>query len=211
VPRRRPIFNSNQSDKSSGPATRPRDHAAEYAQRKQRGLQRGLTLSQARGHPRVGETNISRRATSTRYDPQLEEGVKAIRKGKALSATARDLHVSPEALRRYVKTADIAEKVRGRWTITKDRRPREELLHTRGKTIHVIVPDYDAASSVGLFMEEVKRFLLTNAVGLLKPFEGRGVTDIRGKHHPFETRPNVLYRLDATGTETFEDVYRIIA
>ena len=110
-----------------------------------------------------------------------------------------------------MKTADIAEKVRGRWTITKDRRPREELLHTRGKTIHVIVPDYDAASSVGLFMEEVKRFLLTNAVGLLKPFEGRGVTDIRGKYHPFETRPNVLYRLDATGTETFEDVYRIIA
>jgi hypothetical protein len=60
-------------------------------------------------------------------------------------------------------------------------------------------------------MQAVKSFLSTNFTGFLKPFEGRGVSDIFGKYHPFETHPNVLYRLDATATETFEDVYRIVA
>jgi hypothetical protein len=195
----------------SHPTGRTRDYAGEYSRRKQRGLQRGLTLSQARGHARAGELAISSRGIVPRYDPILEEGVKAIRRGEPLTAAAKHARVSSEKLRRYVKDADIAEKLRGRWSITKDKRPREELLHTQGKTIHVIVPDYDSASKVGLYMQAVKAFLFTNEIVFLKPFEGQGVTDISGKYHPFEMRPNVLYRLDATGSERFEDVYRIIA
>jgi hypothetical protein len=207
---RSPSRNRKPSDLTR-PSVKPRNHAAEYARRKQLGLESGLTLSQARGHSRAGEKPVSSKATIARYDKQLEEGVKAIRKGKSLSAAAHELRVSPEKLRRYIRTADIAEKVSGRYAITKDRRPREELLHTRGKTIHVIVPNYDAASEVGFYMQGVKRFLLFNNIAVLQPFEGHGVTDILGKYHPFETRPNVLYRLDSMGTETFEDVYRILA
>jgi hypothetical protein len=170
-----------------------------------------LTLSQARGHPRAGENPLSSKAPQSRYDRNLEEGVKAIRRGQPLSAAARDLRVSSEKLRRYLKKADIGEKVRGRWVITKDQRNREELLFTRGKAIHVIVPNYEAASKVGLFMHAVGQYLRTHIPGWLQNFEGDGVTDILGKYHPFETRPNVLHRLDATGTETFEDVYQILA
>jgi hypothetical protein len=195
----------------SHPSGRTRDYAGEYSRRKQRGLQRGPTLSQARGHARAGEQAISSRGIVPRYDPILEEGVKAIRRGEPLAAAAKHAGVSSEKLRRYVKDADIAEKLKGRWAITRDHRPREELLYSRGRAIHVIVPDYDAAAKVGLYMQAVKAFLFTNENFFLKPFEDQGVTDIFGKYHPFETRPNVLYRLDASATETFEDVYRIIA
>jgi hypothetical protein len=34
---------------------------------------------------------------------------------------------------------------------------------------------------------------------------------VKGKRHIFETRPNVLYRLSASQTEPFEEVYRIVA
>lgn len=37
----------------------PRNYAREYAARKARGAARGLTLSQARGHPRAGERSAS--------------------------------------------------------------------------------------------------------------------------------------------------------
>jgi hypothetical protein len=170
-----------------------------------------LSLSQVRGHPRAGENPLSSKAPQYRYDANLEEGVKAVRKGQPLSAAARHLGVSPEKFRRYLKNADIAEKVRGRWAITKDQRSREELLFSRGKAIHVIVPDYAAAAKVGLYMHAVQQYLRTHMLGWLKELEGDGVTDILGKYHPFETRPNVLHRLDATGTETFEDVYQILA
>jgi len=35
-------------------------------------------------------------------------------------------------------------------------------------------------------------------------------TDIKGDQHPFETSPNTLYRLSVSGTDSFEQVYRII-
>jgi hypothetical protein len=59
-------------------------------------------------------------------------------------------------------------------------------------------------------MSAAGRFLETNKRELLAPFVGVSVKDIAGKEHPFETRPNVLYRLTAAGGESFEQIYRIV-
>ncbi len=44
---------------------------------------------------------------------------------------------------------------------------------------------------------------------LLKPFEGKSIKDILGREHHLETRPNVLHRLLAAGTESYEEIYRL--
>jgi preprotein translocase subunit SecD len=44
----------------------------------------------------------------------------------------------------------------------------------------------------------------------LAPFAGVEITDANGSSYTLETRPNVLYRLDAEGGDTFEQVYRIV-
>lgn len=59
-------------------------------------------------------------------------------------------------------------------------------------------------------MATVGRFLETNDRSLLKPFIGQSVRDTAGKAHPFEARPNVLYRLSSAGEHTFEQIYRIV-
>jgi hypothetical protein len=63
---------------------------------------------------------------------------------------------------------------------------------------------------VGRFMSAVGHFLETNNRSVLTPFAGQSVADIDGRKHPFETRPNVLYRLSSAGEHTFEQIYRIV-
>lgn len=66
------------------------------------------------------------------------------------------------------------------------------------------------ADIIGRYMAAVGRFLESNDPAYLAPFAGEVITDTAGRHHPLETDPNALYRLEASGGETFEDVYRIV-
>ena len=83
-------------------------------------------------------------------------------------------------------------------------------LYTDGKEIAVIVSNRRAASAISFYMTSVREFLNTNDPGYLGMFVGKTVTDIEGKKHVFETDPNTLYRLAATGADPFEHVYRIV-
>jgi hypothetical protein len=38
---------------------------------------------------------------------------------------------------------------------------------------------------------------------------GRGVTDVQGRFHPFETDPQALYVVDAKGKAVFHRVYQL--
>jgi hypothetical protein len=59
-------------------------------------------------------------------------------------------------------------------------------------------------------MAAVKEFLRTNDASNLDPFKGEWVTDVNGRDYPFETHPNALYRLHASGIPPFEEVYRLV-
>jgi hypothetical protein len=189
----------------------PRDYRAEYTRRIARGLARGLSRSQARGHPKPSEALA--RGPRLRYDPdlyrRLEEGLKALRSGKSLTTSARTVRVAPERLRRYVSDSGIVERRGRKWIVGPDDRKRDTRIYSNGEAYTVTV-DVDTAAEIGRYLAAVRQFLATNDPTPLAPFHGRSITDLAGRRHPLETDPNALYRLDATGEDSFEDVYRII-
>ncbi len=190
---------------------KPRDYKAEYERRIQRGLERGLSRSQARVHPGKGESPASQTTSQPKYDRRLEHGLKGMREGKTLQSAARSIRVAPERLRGYIARTGVAEKRGGRWIITDDRRERVVQIYSDGKSQQITVAGYDEAVEVGLYMVAVKQFLATNDAQHLSPFVDKAITDTNGKTYTYETRPNVLYKLDAVGAEPFEQVYRIVA
>lgn len=188
-----------------------RDYKAEYKKRIERGLARGLTLAQARGHVKTIERLIPKRTKQQSYDPRLEEGLKAVRKGKSITNAAKSIGAAPKTLRKYIEQTGVA-KIEGRsLKFGADRRSREIPIYSSGRELVIKVRTFNAASQVGRYMAAVRQFLETNDLSVLKPFKGKSVKDTKGKSYIFETRPNVLYRLSASGNEPFEEIYRIVA
>jgi hypothetical protein len=132
-----------------------------------------------------------------------------LRREKSLTAAARAAKVSPERLRRYATQRDIIERQGRRWIVRHDL-PRRMLLFSDGKDLRVVVGDFTSASKIGRFMSAVRHFLRTNRPAALREFVDESVTDISGKTHPFETRPNTLYRLASAHDQSFEHIYRIV-
>ncbi len=193
-------------------ASRQRDYAAEYARRIARGVSRGLSRTQARGHPRTAEAFASGRRSGPveEYDPRIEEAVRDILRGKPLQQAAREAHVSPERLRRQISRSKFMEKRGGRWRVLQDQVERRLLVYSRGRAEVITVRGSDPASLIGRYMNAVRKFLRTNDASNLAPFRGDSVQDLQGTRYPLETRPNVLYRIDASEPESFEQVYRIV-
>lgn len=190
---------------------RQRDYRAEYRRRIERGLARGLSRSQARGHPRSGEALISGRSQAPAYDPRLEAGIKRMRAGTPLTRAAPQIGVSRERLRRYAVQTGVVEKQRGRWTVIRDNRVRDVPIYSAGRSITVRIAGYEQSALAGRYMAAVRAFLDSNDPSYLDPFVGEEVTDVRGKRHTFETRPNTVYRLTLENDEPFEQIYRIVA
>ncbi len=186
---------------------RKRDYKAEYKRRIERGLAKGLTLSQARGHPKAKEKYIGKAKPIEEQAFQIS--LQALRSGKSLSKAAKEIRVSPERLRNQAKEKGIIRKKGQRWIVRKDI-SREMLIYSDEQALSIIVRNHKDASMVGKYMSAVKRFLRTNDPKHLDAFIGSSVRDLKKKTYVFETNPNALYRLAVTGSETFEQIYRIV-
>jgi hypothetical protein len=186
-----------------------RDFKAEYARRVAKGLEAGKSRSQARGHARAGERP---KPPGPRLAPgkgPFELAVRKIARGSSLRASAREFGLREETLRRYLKENVQAERKGRKWAIT-DNRPRQFPVFSEEAIVHPWLTPAEATRA-SEYMRAVSRFLFSGRRKILKPFEGAGVTDIKGRFYPFETDPDALHELDAAGELSFPELYKIVS
>jgi hypothetical protein len=185
---------------------RKRNYAQEYLIRIARGLARGKSRSQARGHARAADLPGDASPRPFRRSDRLEDALKLVKKGVSQRYAAQQVGVSPETLRRFQKANTTSHREGRRWIIL-DARPVSVVMATRGKMRPVTVP-HDASTDISHHWIAINHFLETNDPSHLAPFVGKGLRDASGAFHPFETRPNVLRKLDSVGELSFVDIYR---
>lgn len=184
-----------------------RDYKAEYARRIASAKKRGLSRSQARGHARVGEKAI--RAKIEQSDPRLESALKLMRNAQTQAKAAKEAGVSVERLRRFIYNNSLATRKKAEWHFT-DNRKREMLVISQGQARRMWIDGFEQASLNGDYLNAVKAFINSNNAEFLGDFADQSVRDAKGKSHLFETDPNTLYALAASGGEIFEEIYRLI-
>jgi hypothetical protein len=187
---------------------RGRNYHLEYLRRLERASKRGLSKSQARGHPRAGEKSISAKARDALRDARLQQGLRALRKGDTLADAARSSGLSSERLRKYITDRNIGRKHNGKWTLIQRRLRWEWAIFTEGTMIFIIVRDPAMSSLIGSYLNAVRQFLNTNDASLLKRYRDAFVKDAMGRKYRLETNPNTLYRLDLAERETPEEHYK---
>lgn len=181
-----------------------RDFRAEYLRRVERGLKAGKSRSAARGHSRAADLPKPLPGPIDHKSP-LEKALARMRKGTSQATAAKVEGVSIEQLRRHRLQHSTSER-RGRsWAIS-DTRPQAYWIASEGKQISVTL-DNDMGTEVSAYWRAVDKFLYSNDTDHLDPFEGEGVTDRKGRFHQFETRPNVLRKLEAVGDLSFIEIY----
>jgi hypothetical protein len=185
---------------------RRRNFRAEYQLRIARGKAQGKSLSESRGHPRAGEGWAAEPIT---FDPKnpFEKALKLMKGGTSQREAAKAVGVSAERLRRFQKQNTTSRREGRRWVITDTRSALPMVMATRGK-MHTVTVSVDATSDIGRHWVAINKFLETNDPTPLEPFVGLGLRDVSGRFHPFETRPNVLRRMDSAGELSFVDIYR---
>jgi hypothetical protein len=185
---------------------RIRDYAKEYLTRITRGLAGGKSRSQARGHARAVDLPSDTGSQPFKRSEPLENALKLMKTGVSQKAAARQTGVSAETLRRFQKANTTSQREGRRWVIV-DTRPVSVVMATRGK-MRTVTVSHDAASDISRHWTAINLFLETNDPSHLAAFVGKGLRDSAGAFHPFETRPNVLRKLDSVGELSFIDIYR---
>jgi hypothetical protein len=183
---------------------RNRNYKLEYQRRITAGLSKGRSRSAARGHPRAADLPKPERMAIDR-DSALERALAHMRRGLTQSTAAKLSGVSVEALRRHrlLNTKSLRE---GRRWVIFDSRPQGFWIASKGKLIAVTLAN-DEGSQVSTYWRAVDRFLGSNEDEHLWPFEGDGVYDVKGRYHPYETRPNVLRKMEAVEDLNFIEIY----
>jgi hypothetical protein len=183
---------------------RLRNHRAEYRRRIEKGLAAGKSRAAARGHSRAADRPKPVWGTINRDDP-LEKALALMRRQLSQRAAAKAVGVTEERLRRHRLQATTSKRERGRWVIF-DLRGQGFNIVSNGKLMAVTLTK-DDGTEVSRYMTALNAFLDTNDDEHLHPFEGEGVTDVRGRFHKFETRPGVLRKLDSIGELSFLEIY----
>ncbi|MFZ0600855.1 MAG: hypothetical protein WAN05_05705 [Roseiarcus sp.] len=185
---------------------RKRNCAKEYLIRITRGLASGKSRSQARGHARAADLPGDAGPQPFRRSEPLEGALNLMKKGVSQRNAAKQAGVSPETLRRFQEANTTSHREGRRWLIS-DTRPVSVVMATRGK-MRTVAVSHDASSDISRHWIAINQFLETNDPSHLAAFVGKGLRDSAGAFHPFETRPNVLRKLDSVGELSFIDIYR---
>lgn len=120
------------------------------------------------------------------------------RTGSSLTVAAREEHIDPRTVRRYLST-----ELRKHGKATKgDRRKRDMLVPTAVGNAPVTVRGSKQASELGKYMSAVGKYLRTGDVEGLGKFEGKSIGG-----HPLITDPELLSSLAQAGALTLDEIY----
>jgi hypothetical protein len=186
---------------------RARNHKAEYQRRIERGLAKGLTRSAARGHSTRAKRN---KAKPEKPDRKVQDAVRAMNEGSSLTKAARAAHVSPERLRTFIKTNKLARRSKRGW-VMRDARNRRVQIISGGTSKTIRVSGFATASEVGRHAAAVRYALESGDFSGVFAFRRKGVRDISGKFHRFETDPNALFRYATRDEPEFHEIYKIVS
>jgi hypothetical protein len=142
-------------------------------------------------------------------DQKLVTALRVFRATKNASVSAKTGQVSQESFRRFIREQGLADRSGRSWMVT-DNLVREVDMISEGGREVVRVRGFGDAQTIELHNAAVRAFILSRDAAFLAPFVGEAVTDIAGREHRLETRPNVLLRRASSGGDGFEAVYRII-
>jgi hypothetical protein len=134
------------------------------------------------------------------YNRALHVLARMRRTGESLTAAAREEHIDPRTVRKYLKT-----ELRRRGKPTKvDRRKRDMLVPTTLGNAPVTVKGSKQASDLGKYMSAVGKYLRTGDVEGLGKFEGKSIGG-----QALITDPDLLSSLAQAGALTLDEIYAI--
>jgi len=170
-----------------------------YAKRLASAASRGLTKSQARGHPLASEAYASelRGKARTKSDAAIQKALTAMKSGSSLAATAKAHKVSRERLSAYAKSKGGATYGQKRWSFQqRDRFQIPIIAKGRRNFVKVWVGSEEAAKLAGEHFAEARKAVENPILfpAFEKRWEGVTITDLKGRDYNFETDPNQIYR-----------------
>jgi hypothetical protein len=132
------------------------------------------------------------------YNRALHALARMRRTGSSLTAAAKEEHIDPRTIRKYLKT-----EVRRRGRTTKaDWKKRDMLVPTPRGNAPVTVRGSQQASQLGKYMSAVGKYLRTGDVEGLAPFEGKSIGG-----YDLITDPDLLSSLAQAGALTLDEIY----
>jgi len=158
-------------------------------------------------------TNLSRRSWSRLTPRQKTRRITSlkvlslVREGKSLVKWSREFGISLDIVKSHLKSA-IRKKGK-RWVAKAyDMIQRNMVISEKGESISIIITNSEDASLIGRYFNDVKKFLVSGDVSLLKKYKGKKIKDSRGKVHTLETNPQALYDIEeAREDEEFFEIY----
>jgi hypothetical protein len=141
-------------------------------------------------------------------DRRIQVALFALREGKTAAAAAREAGMTPKALTNYLERTGIARWNGKHWVFSK-KLAFEWSIPSNGQWQKVTIGSARASKGVSTFLTHVHYFSESNNPRDVGFFRGLFVTDIHGKRHSFETRPDVLRELLNTA-DPYEQIYRIV-
>jgi hypothetical protein len=123
------------------------------------------------------------------------------RTGRSLTAAAREEHIDPRTVRKYLG-AEL-RTYQGQHTPTKaDRRRRTMLVPTALGTSPIAVRGSKQASKLGKYMSAVAKYLRTGDTGGLEQFQDASIGTT-----PLITDPDTLSSLAQAGSLQLDEIY----
>jgi hypothetical protein len=202
-----------------------RDYTAEYAARKARGVARGLTTAQARGHPPAGQGIAAlRRAglittVGSGPDPTLQayyRVVDRLARGESLSQATRAEHTTPRTVKAYNAERRLFQPLYryrdGRPTAVRGYQIEQPgstpILTSSGQLISAPAVDAKVASMLGRYWNAVDKSLRGDNTEL-QQFRHTVIPTRDGQHYRLLTDPNALRRFfDAMSDADESDFWR---